>query len=141
MRILKCLLVVSIILIACKDNTINTFIEKEFTIRTLVNADDGVSYTGTHVFKNDLEYENFYGQVTNGFLFGNEMIVVAYKGRQSVGGHRYEIVQVLEKENEIEVHIEFEACKISCPTEVTNPYHMIATDFSSKKVIFRETEF
>jgi hypothetical protein len=88
---------VSIILIACKDNITNTFIEKEFTIRTLVNADDGGSYAGNHVFKNDIEYENFYGQVTNGFLFGNEMIVVAYKGRQGEGGHRYELLKYSKK--------------------------------------------
>lgn len=134
-------LTVSVFLfLGCKDTTVSTFVEKEFSMRTLVKDVDGGSYTGNHVFKNDLAYENFYGQVTNGFLFGNEMIVVVYKGVLSVGGNRYEIVRVLEKENEIEVFVEFEPCKQTCPTVVTRPYHMIATDFSSKTVIFTEIE-
>lgn len=127
------------LIIGCKDNPADEpFLEIVLEFETLAKDMNGFAEAANHVIRNDIEYEHIYGQISNGFMFGNDMIIVVYKGSLSHGGNKYEITQILERETDIEVTVEFTPCLTACPTVVSKPYHMVKTAWSTKPVTFTE---
>lgn len=74
-----------------------------------------------------------------GVNFEEETIIACFDKVESTGGYEFEVKQVIEKSNVIEVHYTVTAPKGSAITILTQPYHIVTVRASTKPVKFFKT--
>lgn len=137
------MLVNILLLLVCTDTPTNKnnddpiFEEKELEFYTIDQGMNGVKNEGQLVIKSESEYRNHFNRGSDGFDFSNDMIVVTYKGEIALSDHKYEIKNFLEKENIIEVTINFESC-YECNTSYSAPFHVVGLSKINKDFTFKE---
>lgn len=114
------------------------FEEKELEFYTIDQGMNGAKNKGQIVIKSESEYRNHFNTGSGGFDFNNDMIVVTYKGEIALSGHKYEIITFMEKEDVIEVTINFESC-YECNTSYSAPFHIVGLTKKTKDFTFKET--
>ncbi len=56
---------------------------------------------GEFTIKSEFEYQSHFGESSNGFDFGEEMIVAIYKGEAPLSEHSYVVIKIIERENDV----------------------------------------
>lgn len=71
--------------------------------------------------------------------FRKDMIIAVYMGMQTTGGHSIEIQKILENKKSIDVLVEEHSPKpgFMYTQALTQPYHIVKTEMSKKKVKFK----
>jgi len=129
-------LLLFLILNSCEE-PISSFDEFELGFYTLDQGQISERLAGNFTIRSDFEYQQLFGQPSNGFNFQDEMIIAVYKGQLPNGGNEYEISSILERKNDVLVTIVFNPCE-QCNRSLSSPYHIIGLDRSNKLFNFIE---
>ena len=117
---------------------------------------DKGSYSGhvmwkDYVIKNEYDWKDLWDTTTGIYTpkpkvpeinFSNEMIIAVYRGQCATGGYGIEIKKLIENKKSIEVLVEehFPKPGYMYTQAFTQPYHIIKTKTTKKKVKFKRVK-
>lgn len=115
------------------------FQEIELNFFTVDKGPNSARNKGEFTIRSEFEYRSHFGVSSDGFNFGNEMVVVIYKGEVPLSEHSYSVTKIVEREKDILVTMKFDSC-IECNTAPSAPFHVVGLDRNNKFFVFEESQ-
>jgi|GEM_PF-6700419 len=136
---LKLFLLGLLVFTTCEEAPTSGSEEIELTFYTIDMGQNSGRTADNYAIRSEWEFQNLFGQSSDGFDFQDEMMIAVYKGEVGTTGNSYRISSVTDRGSDIRVTVVFEGCNV-CNTATSTPYHIIGLDRSNKQVNFREME-
>jgi len=124
--------------------------EKKFEMVS-ISSYSGHPMKKNYVIKNEYDWKDLWDTTTGIYTpkpkvpeinFSKEMIIAVYRGQCATGGYGVEIKKFIEKKKSIEVLVEehFPKSGYMYTQAFTQPYHIVKTETTKKKVKFKRVK-